>query len=355
MKALVLSGGSGTRLRPLTLTRSKQLLPIANRPLLHHVLDNIAKAGIGDVIVVTGNNSREIQDSVGDGSHWHLNLRFVTQHQPLGLAHAVLTAEEALEGEAFLMYLGDNILPGGIAEYLRAFNEVKPDTLVLLHPVENPQNFGIAVLDGNRLVRLVEKPAVPIGNLGLVGIYFFTPLIHEAIRQIKPSFRGELEITDAIQYQLEHGLRVEARLVDGIWHDAGKPEDLLEANRSYLRTMVPEINAEAEIGETNINGSLRVERGARITRSRIIGPVVIGRECVVEDAVIGPYASIGDGCQIRSSTIENSILLAKCRIDHTPPLTGCILGAETELARYTQTGKAIQLIGSDQTRLTFTD
>lgn len=350
MKALVLSGGLGTRLRPLTLTRSKQLIPVANRPILYHVLDNVAAAGIVDVIIVTGANYQEIRDSIGDGSLWKLNISYAIQEKPLGLAHAVQTAANQLGNEDFIMYLGDNILPNGIHEYLRSFKESRPDALILLHPVRNPENFGIAVVNGERVLQLVEKPVKPPGNLGLVGIYFFTPVIHKAIQAIKPSARNELEITDAIQHLLESGLRVEAKIVKGPWHDAGKPEDLLEANHTYLQRMKAFWRAEAV--ESTLIGTIAADEETHIIESQIIGPVVIGRNCMIKNSLIGPFTSIGDGCQILSSGIDYSILMPHCQINHSPFLTHSIIGAESHVGQDAAIQRGSRLVIGDYSSVT---
>ncbi|HEX2953606.1 MAG TPA: glucose-1-phosphate thymidylyltransferase [Bacillota bacterium] len=351
MKALVLSGGSGTRLRPLTLTRSKQLIPIANRPLLHHVLDNIASTGIQDVVIVTGNNGDEIRQSVGDGSSWKLNLTFAVQNEPRGLADAVKTAANQLGDEDFLMYLGDNILPDGISEYLKTFKASHPDALLLLHPVRNPEDFGIAVLDGERVIRLIEKPTVPVGNLGLVGVYFFTPIIHEAIQSIKPSFRNELEITDAIQYLLETGARVEARILKGVWHDAGKPGDLLEANYTFLQRL--KTNNLAKAVDSTFIGLVDAGEGTTVSHSQIMGPVIIGENCSVRDSFIGPFTAIADGCQIESSGIEYSILLPNSRITDVPLVSRSILGAECHVKQSKKVPYGSNMVIGDYSSLAF--
>ncbi len=313
LKGLILSGGKGTRLRPITHTSAKQLVPVANKPVLFYGIEAMAQAGIEEVgIIIAPETGAEIEATVGDGSRFGVRVSYVLQEEPLGLAHAVLTAEPFLGKSGFVMYLGDNLLQGGIAELVAAFREHVPDALILLTPVADPENYGVAELasDGQpgRVVRLVEKPAEPQTDLALVGVYMFTAKIHEAARAIKPSPRGELEITDAIQYLVDAGLRVEPHIVRGWWKDTGRLEDMLEANRLVLDNLVERV--EGELIDSRVDGRVVIERGARLERTTVRGPAVIGAGARLRDCYIGPYTAIGEQCEIAGAEVEHSILLA---------------------------------------------
>jgi glucose-1-phosphate thymidylyltransferase len=350
VKALVLSGGFGTRLRPLTHTRSKHLLPLANRPILHHVLDKISESGLKEVVIVLGSNGNEIRNSVGDGFSWDLSITYVEQSLPLGLAHAVKTARPILDEEPFVMFLGDNILPEGFRPYLRYFIEENPEALVLLHPVENPSAYGIALVKDNKVLQLCEKPTSPPSNLALIGVYFFTPEIHWAIDQIKPSARGELEITDAIQNLLERGKKVEAQIIKGPWYDTGTTKDLLDANQMLLTDLCPEIHGQVD-PSTTISGSVSIGPESSLIDSRIIGPVLIGNNCRIANAYIGPYTSIGNGVYLEGASIERSIILDQCQIKNTPLMFESIIGVGTKISKTTCHTSCIQLHCADHTKL----
>lgn len=349
LKALVLSGGSGSRLRPLTHTRSKHLLPLANRPILHHVLDNIAQSGLKEVVVLHGANGQEIRDSVGDGSRWSLSVTYVQQDQPLGLAHAVQTAQHTLGNEAFLMYLGDNILSGGIGTYLQDFYRHKPDAMILLHHVNNPSSYGIAELKGERVLRLMEKPADPPSTLAVLGVYFFSPEIHHSIGRIKPSDRGELEITDAIQDLINHGHRVEARILKERWYDTGTPDNLLQANQDLLNHLVPMNRGQVD-GDSQISGPVVIGAHTVVEHTHIMGPAIIGDHVHLAHAMIGPYTSIADDVSIIHSRISHSIVMEGCRLQEAGSWSHCILGEETVIARELRTHTNRQLLSGDHTR-----
>src|SRR3954469_21661670 len=308
LKGLILSGGKGTRLRPITHTSAKQLVPVANRPVLFYGLDAMAQAGSRRVgIIIAPETGDEIREAVGDGAEFGLEVTFIVQDEPLGLAHAVLTAREYLGQSPFVMYLGDNLLQGGITELVEAFRKGEPDALILLTPVPDPENYGVAELDGERVVRLVEKPPEPATDLALVGVYMFTPGIHDAAEAIEPSGRGELEITDAIQYLVDGGRRVEPHIVRGWWKDTGRLEDMLEANRLILDTIVA--RSDGEMIDSTTHGRVIIEPGARLERSTVRGPAIIGAGAVLTDCYIGPYTAVGSGCVIDRAEIEHSILL----------------------------------------------
>src|SRR3954470_1834959 len=309
MKGLILSGGRGTRLRPITHTSAKQLIPVANKPVLFYGIEAMAQAGIEEVgIIIAPETGAEIREAAGDGSRFGVTITYIVQDEPLGLAHAVLTAQPFLGDAPFVMYLGDNLLQGGIADLVAAFRANEPDALILLTPVPDPEHYGVAELEEGQVVRLAEKPAEPQTNLALVGVYMFTPAVHEAARAISPSGRGELEITDAIQHLVDSGLRVEPHIVEGWWKDTGRLDDMLEANRLILDNIEPRMDG--ELVDSRVDGRVVVEAGARLERSNVRGPAMIGAGTRLVDAYVGPYTSIGDGCTIENAEVEHSILLS---------------------------------------------
>jgi glucose-1-phosphate thymidylyltransferase len=313
MKGLILSGGKGTRLRPLTYTHAKQLVPVANKPVLFYGIEALKEAGISEIGIIVGDTKEEIKQATGDGSRWGLNITYIEQAAPLGLAHAVKISEEFLREDPFVMYLGDNILKSGITSLVEEFQQKKPNALILLTEVPNPQMFGVAELDGGRVVRLVEKPKKPASNLALVGVYMFDAHIFEAVKAIKPSWRNELEITDAIQYLVEHGYEVQPHLVTGWWKDTGKIQDILEANRLILETVMG--SNKGSVDETSrINGQVVIEQGVVIKNSIIRGPAIIGENSEISASYIGPFTSIQNDCKIIQTEIEHSIVLEKSEI-----------------------------------------
>lgn len=317
MKALVLAGGSGTRLRPITFTRAKQLVPVANKPILFYGLEAIAAAGMKECGVIVGDTAPEVMAAVGDGSAWDLEVTYIPQDKPRGLAHAVVIAEEFVGGEPFVMYLGDNLVKDGITPLVREF-EASPDSdaHILLAHVPNPTAFGVAECEADRVVRLVEKPAEPRSDLALVGVYLFRPAIFEAVNAIRPSARGELEITDAIQWLVDNGKTVTPHVIAGWWKDTGKLDDLLEANRILLEDIEGEI--EGTVGEgVRIEGRVRLGRGSVVEgSSRLMGPICIGEDVRIADAYIGPFTSLADGVQVLGSEIEHSIMLPHSRLEN---------------------------------------
>jgi len=308
LKGLILSGGRGTRLRPITHTSAKQLVPVANKPVLFYGIEAMAAAGIEEVgIIVAPETGDEIRAAADDGSQFGVRITYIEQDAPLGLAHAVLTAEPFLGESPFVMYLGDNLLQGGITELVAAFRNHEPDALILLTAVPDPENYGVAELRDGAVVRLVEKPGEPQTDLALVGVYMFTPVVHDAARAISPSDRGELEITDAIQHLVDGGRRVEPHIVKGWWKDTGRLEDILEANRLVLDTIQSRVDG--ELVDAQIGGRVVIEPGARLERSSVRGPAVVGAGARLVDAYIGPYTAVGPGCVIENAEVENSILL----------------------------------------------
>jgi glucose-1-phosphate thymidylyltransferase len=332
VKGLVLSGGAGTRLRPITHTSAKQLVPVANKPVLFYGLEAMRAAGIDEVGIVVGETRAEIEAAVGDGSRFGLKITYLPQAAPLGLAHAVLISEEFLGAEPFVMYLGDNLLKEGIAPFVRAFEASRPDALILLQQVQDPREYGIAELDGDGgVARLVEKPAEPRSNLALVGVYLFTPAVFASVRAITPSARGELEITDAIQHMIDRGLRVEPHTVTGWWKDTGKLDDMLEANRLILSTITGDVRG--EVVESTLEGPVQVGEGSRLERCTVRGPVVIGAGCRLSDAYVGPYTSISDGVVVEQAEIEHSIILENSRVSRLGArLTDSLIGRDCVIA-----------------------
>jgi len=308
MKGLILSGGKGTRLRPLTYTSAKQLVPVANKPVLFYGIEALAEAGIREIGIVVGDTRDEIRTAVGDGSRWGVKVTYIEQDAPRGLAHAVLISEAFMGTDPFVMYLGDNLLNRGIKEFVDEFVREAPAAQILLTRVPDPQMFGVAELENGRVVRLVEKPKEPKSDLALVGVYMFSPAVFESVKRIKPSFRNELEITDAIQDLIDRGLSVRPHLVQGWWKDTGKLEDMLEANRLILDTLERRVDGRVD-AESRIEGKVVIESGAVVERSVIRGPVVIGANARIIHAYVGPFTSIGQGTEIRDSEIEHSIVL----------------------------------------------
>jgi glucose-1-phosphate thymidylyltransferase len=308
VKGLILSGGKGTRLRPLTYTSAKQLVPVANKPVLFYGIEAIAAAGIRELGIVVGDTEAEIRHAVGDGSRWGIRIEYIPQEAPLGLAHAVKISQSFIGRDPFVMYLGDNLLNKGITHFVEEFAREKPAAQILLARVPDPQMFGVAELQNGRVVRLVEKPKEPIGDLALVGVYMFGPEVFESVNRIRPSFRNELEITDAIQDLIDRGLTVRPHIVDGWWKDTGKLEDMLEANRLILELQDRRIDGSVD-EDSRVDGKVVIEAGARVERSVIRGPAIIGRGAHIVQAYVGPYTSIMNDVEIQDSEIEHSIVL----------------------------------------------
>ena len=308
MKGLILSGGKGTRLRPLTYTSAKQLVPVANKPVLFYGIESLAAAGIRDIGMVVGDTQAEIRAAVGDGSAWGVSITYIEQDAPRGLAHAVLISEPFIGNEPFVMYLGDNLLAKGIIGFVEEFVREKPAAQILLARVPDPQMFGVAELDEGRVVRLVEKPEHPKSDLALVGVYMFSPAVFDAVKAIRPSFRNELEITDAIQHLIDRGLEVRPHIVDGWWKDTGKLEDMLEANRLILDLIERRVDGSVD-SESRVEGKVIVEAGAVVEHSVVRGPVIIGAGAKIVNAYVGPFTSIMNDAQVQDSEIEHSIVL----------------------------------------------
>lgn len=349
MRALVLSGGEGSRLRPITHTNAKQLIPVANTPILFHVLGAIAEAGITQVGVIVGQTAEEVEAAVGDGSTWGLDVTYIPQPAPLGLAHAVLTAADFVRGEPFVMYLGDNVLMGGIRRFVEEFERHRPDAQIFLARVPEPEHFGVAVLEGDRVIRLVEKPKEFLSDLALVGVYLFDDSILEAAATLRPSWRDEYEITEAIQWLIDEGRTVRAEMVTGYWKDTGRPEDLLEANRMMLSVLEPRIDGEVDAA-SRLEGLVVVEAGAKVVRSTIVGPAIIGTGSLVEDSSVGPNVALSGSCVIASSAVEDSIVMEGSRVQGVRTVVGSILGRNAEV-RHSGAEGVTRLVVGDQSRV----
>ncbi len=351
LKGLILSGGKGTRLRPITHTSAKQLVPVANKPVLFYGIEAMAAAGIAEVgIIIAPETGDEIRAEAGDGSRFGLRLTYIVQDEPLGLAHAVLTAEPFLGKSPFVMYLGDNLLQGGISDLVAAFRANEPDALILLTPVLDPENYGVAELEDGAVVRLVEKPPQPQTDLALVGVYMFTPGIHDAARAINPSGRGELEITDAIQHLVDQGQRVEPHVVRGWWKDTGRLEDMLAANRLVLDTMVGRV--EGELVDSQIDGRVVIEAGARLERTAVRGPAIIGAGAELTDCYVGPYTAVGERCMIHNAEVEHSILLAGSSVsDLAGRMESSLLGRNVKIGRDQRQPRAYRFMVGDNSEI----
>ena len=349
MRALILAGGEGSRLRPLTHTNAKQLIPVAGEPILFHALGAIRDAGITDVGIVVGQTADEIRAAVGDGSRWGLSVSYIPQAEPRGLADAVLTARAFVAGQPFLMYLGDNILLEGLARFVEEFERTRPDAQIFLARVPEPQRFGVAVLEGDRVVRLVEKPTAFLSDLALVGVYLFDDSIVEAAETLHPSARGELEITEAIQWLIDHGRTVRAEMVSGWWKDTGRPSDLLEANRVMLSIL--EASSEGELDDhSSVEGTVRLGAGAKVIRSELRGPVAIGRDALIEDSIVGPNVSIERDVRIVQSTVRDSIVMEGSQVFGVRELADSILGRNAEV-KHSMLDGVHRLVVGDQSHV----
>ncbi|HXV06109.1 MAG TPA: glucose-1-phosphate thymidylyltransferase [Solirubrobacterales bacterium] len=355
LKGLILSGGAGTRLRPITHTSAKQLVPVANKPVLFYGIEALVDAGVKEIgIIIAPETGDEIRAAVGDGSAFGAEITYIVQDEPAGLAHAVLTAEDFIGGSPFVMYLGDNLLADGLRGLVASFREAEPDALILLTPVEEPEHYGVAELNGERVVRLVEKPKDPPSNLALVGVYLFGPSIFDAARALKPSWRGELEITEAIQALIDDGHRVQSEIVKGWWKDTGQLADMLEANRLVLEEL--ETRLDGEIDErSRVEGRVVVEAGARVTGSIVRGPAVIGAGARIEDAYVGPYTSIGEDVHVRRSEVEHSIVLSGSVVeDLGTRMEASLLGKNVKLTRHDGMPKTLRFLVGDNSEIELT-
>ena len=352
MKALILAGGRGTRLKPLTNTIAKQLLPVVNKPIMFYVLDQIVEAGIVDIgVIISPATGDSIRRAIGDGSRWKARVTYILQAEPLGLAHAVQTAQDFLSDSPFLMFLGDNLIKGGITQFVEQFNRYSPDALILLKKVDNPRSFGVAELNSHgEIVRLEEKPKEPRSDLALVGVYLFSPAVHKAIAEIKPSWRGELEITDAIQKLLAMEKTVQSHLLEGWWLDTGKKDDLLAANRLVLDDFV-KLDVKGEVdSQSQIRGRVEIGQGTKIENSNFRGPISVAEGCQIKNSFIGPHTSIGKGTIIEDSSVENSVILENSYIYGISRLRDSLIGMDAKITKSSgkhKSGTVRLFIGDD--------
>jgi glucose-1-phosphate thymidylyltransferase len=351
VKALVLSGGSGSRLRPITYTSAKQLLPVANKPVLYYGLEAIRDAGITEVGIVVGDTAPAIQEAVGDGSAFGLNATYIRQDAPRGLAHAVLIARDFVGDDDFVMYLGDNFIVGGIRALVEEFAVGRPDAQIMLTQVPDPRQFGVAELDAlGEVVGLEEKPRQPKSDLALVGVYIFTPAVHDAVRQLVPSWRGELEITEAIQWLIDNGRKVRSTTITGYWKDTGNVVDMLEVNRMVLESLQPAQHGTVD-ASTEIIGRVVVEHDAEVSDSRIVGPVIIGAGTRVSGSYIGPFTSVARDCTIADSEIEYSIVLRGASIQGVRRIEASLIGHDVEVTPAPKVPKAHRLVLGDHSKV----
>ncbi len=351
MKGLILSGGKGTRLRPITYTNAKQLIPVANKPILFYGIEAIVAAGITDIGIIVGETRDEIVAACGDGSRFGANITFIDQPDPLGLAHAVLTAEKFLGEDRFIMYLGDNLLVEGVTRFVEEFEKNAPNAQILLEHVKNPSHFGVAELENGRVVKLVEKPKEPKSDLALVGVYLFDKNIFEAARNIRPSFRNELEITDAIQYLIDKGCTVNPHTVTGWWKDTGNVEDLLEANRLVLDSFAAKSDGLVD-SASEIVGKVVLEQGAEIRNSVVRGPAIIGKNTKIIDSYVGSFTSINFGTEIIGSEIEHSVVLANCRLENIGfRIEDSLIGRNVRIGRSDAKPKALRFVLGDNSEV----
>jgi glucose-1-phosphate thymidylyltransferase len=354
VKGLILAGGAGTRLRPITHTSAKQLVPVANKPILFYGIEDMVDAGIRDIGIIVGDTRDEIMAAVGDGARWGVRVTYIHQDAPLGLAHCVLIAREYLGDDHFVMYLGDNLLQQGLREFVERFDAARsanpqriPSAQILLAHVDDPRQFGVAdIAPDGEVVELVEKPSNPPSDLALVGVYLFDPRIHEAVQSIKPSERGELEITDAIQWLLAHDHAVRHEVLEGWWLDTGKKDPLLESNRRILETIEPRTDGKVDELST-IEGRVIIEPGAEIESSRVRGPVVIGENTRIVNSYVGPFTSIAGDCEIRDSELDHSVVLEGGRIVGIAGITDSLIGKQVEVTRSGRRPRAVRLMLGD--------
>ena len=350
MKAIILSGGYGTRLRPITFSQQKQLIPVANKPILFYAIEDVINASITDIGIIVGPNKEQVIETV-DSANFPARITFIHQEKPLGLAHTILISENFLKDTSFVMYLGDNILKGGIKKFLEKFTTQDADASILLTPVDNPSQFGVAELNPDGSVkRLIEKPKKPPSNLALCGIYFFKPPILKAVKNIKPSFRDELEITDAIQWLIENGFKVHSETVTGWWKDTGKPEDIIEANQLILDDLTP--YNKGTLKDSTIKGRVAIDEGSIIEKSVIKGPCIIGKNCHIgPDTYIGPYTSIGNCCRIKNGEIESSIIMDGTEIFCKKKIVDSLIGKDVKIKERSDLPKGHRFIIGDSSEI----
>jgi len=349
MKGLILSGGYGRRLRPITYSQQKQLIPVANKPILFYCIENLLEVGIEKIGIVIGPNKEQVMDTV-KSANWDADIEFIYQDTPRGLAHAVQISQKFLADDKFIMYLGDNLLKGGINDFAKEFVNSKIAASLLLTEVENPEHYGVALVDEQKkvIVKLVEKPTSPISNLSIVGVYGLTPVIFEAIANLKPSWRGELEITDALHWLIEKGQTIRYSMVEGWWKDTGMPEDILEANRLVLDSLKAENKGKVE--NSTLSGEISIGENSTIKDHSVIkGPAIIGKDCVISNVHLAPYTSIGDNCQLMNLEIEDSIVMEGTKIVNAEKIGGSLIGKNVEIIKDKGTPTRKFIVGDNST------
>jgi glucose-1-phosphate thymidylyltransferase len=351
VKGLILAGGYGTRLRPITYSQQKQLIPVANKPILFYAIEDIIEAGVREIGIIVGPNREQVENTVRSRD-WNASIDFIYQEAPRGLAHTVMISEDFIGDDSFIMYLGDNILKGGIVQHVQEFKSSGAEASILLTAVEHPERFGVAELDDNgRVIRLEEKPKVPKSNLALVGIYLFRPAIFQAAKSIKPSWRDEMEITDAIQWLIEKGSRVTASLVKSWWKDTGRPEDILSANNLVLDELQTAICGQV-LDSSQVQGRVQIGENTILEKSSVVrGPVIIGRDCRISNSYIGPYSSIGDGCEITDAEIEGSIVMMGASIKVRRKIVDSLIGANVKLFESEQKPRGYRFVVGDNSEV----
>ena len=351
MKAIITSGGKGTRLRPLTHTQNKHLIPIANKPILNYAIETVVAAGISQIGILTNADSTEVQEAIGDGSQWGANISYIPQEAPLGLAHVIKISEDFIGKDPFIFYLGDNMVVGGVKRFVEEFENDHVNCFLTLSRVKDPERFGVPEIENNRIVSIEEKPKKPKSEFAVAGIYIYDHHIFEAVNNIQPSKRGELEISDAHQYLIEHGYQIGYSEITGWWKDTGKPIDLLEANRLVLENLEPRIEGEVD-KESYTTGNVIIETGASIQNSHIRGPAIIGKNTIIENSYIGPFTSIHNDCYIKNSEIEFSIVLNNCQIlDIGVRIESSLLGSDVRLTKASSKPATHRFIIGDQSRV----
>ncbi len=351
MKGLILSGGKGTRLFPLTYTNAKQLIPVANKPVLIRVIEAIRDAGVDDIGIVIGDTGPVIRAEIGDGSRWNVNITYIPQDQPKGLAHAVKISRDFLGDQRFVMFLGDNVLQGGISPLLKKFVTSNYNAQIVLTHVKEPQHYGVAEIEDGHIKRLIEKPKEPLSNLALVGIYMFDHHIFDAVEAIKPSWRGELEITDAIQYMVEQNYVVHPYIHKGWWIDTGKPIDMLAANSLVLQELEPSIEGTVD-SDSEIEGQVIIESGAEIINSRLRGPLIIGKDTRIVNSYVGPFTSIYHDCLLQNSEIAHCIVLEHTRIMDIPVrIEDSLIGRNVEVTLSPGKPRVLRLTLGDHSKV----
>lgn len=352
MKSIILCAGKGTRLRPLTHTSAKHLIPIANKPVLFYAIEAIRDCGIKDIGIIVGETGEDIKSELREGSKWGVNISYIEQKEALGLAHAVSVAKDFLGEDKFLMYLGDNLLKNGVESYANKFIRGNYNAFVLLTEVDNPRQFGVAELEGGRVVRVVEKPKEPVSNLALIGVYFFDKNVHQAIKSINPSARGELEITDAIQWMINKGYKVGAEIIKGWWKDTGRPDDILEANRLILEDIERDISGAKVDEKSQISGRVKIGKGTEIVNSKIVGPVIIGEKARIVDSYVGPFTSISERVEIRKSEIECSVVLEESKLEYIEGrMQRCLIGKGVEIYHSKDLPRVYEFILGDHSKV----